>query len=61
MVVPTLREISSSCGLSVKFPLQQLGQYLAELADKQVSVEAAYEVQRVGKRNAVKKVDLHPL
>lgn len=58
MVVPTLREISSSCGLSVKFLPDKLEQYASELKNRQVIIESAYRVQRNGHRNTIEKLDL---
>jgi hypothetical protein len=58
MIIPTLREISSSCGLSVKFLPDKLEKYASELKDKQVNIESAYRVQRSGQRNTIEKLDL---
>lgn len=58
MVIPTLREISSSCGLSVKFLPDKLEKYASELKDQQVTIESVYRVQRSGHRNTVEKLDL---
>jgi len=58
MVVPTLREISSSCGLAVKFLPDKLERYADELKNKHVTIDAAYRVQRNGHRNLIEKLDL---
>lgn len=59
MVIPTLREISSSCGLSVKFMPDKLEEYASQLINNQVTIEAAYQVRREGTRNKVKQVSFH--
>lgn len=58
MMIPTLREISSSCGLSVKFLPDQLDKYSFELKKGQVPVDSVYRVQKHGHRNTVEKLDL---
>lgn len=56
MVIPTLREISSSCGLAVKFLPDKFDLYASELADNQVAVESAYRVKKNGNRNLVEEI-----
>ena len=58
MMIPTLREISSSCGLSVKFLPEQLEEYASELEKGQVPIESVYRVQKNGHRNTVEELDL---
>ncbi|WP_054695652.1 DUF3343 domain-containing protein [Syntrophomonas palmitatica] len=53
VVVPTLREISSSCGLSVKLPCENREDYLNILNTKGVKVDRIYDVKKVGKKNQV--------
>ncbi|MGR6835844.1 DUF3343 domain-containing protein [Syntrophomonas erecta] len=59
MVIPTLREISSSCGLSVKLRPEHLAQYAYDLSSHNVVIEGVYEVEKVGHKNHVQKIDLH--
>lgn len=58
MVVPTLREISSSCGLAVKFLPDNLEKYASELKNQKVTIESAYRVQKSGHRNTIEKLEL---
>ena len=58
IMIPTLREISSSCGLSIKFLPEQLDEYAAELEKGQVPIESVYNVQKIGQRNSVEKLEL---
>lgn len=58
MMIPTLREISSSCGLSVKLLPNQLDNYASELKKAQVPIESVYRVQKNGHRNTVEELDL---
>jgi hypothetical protein len=58
MMIPTLREISSSCGLSVKFLPEQLEEYASELEKGQVPIESVYRVKKNGQRNTVEELDL---
>ncbi|NLB52432.1 MAG: DUF3343 domain-containing protein [Syntrophomonadaceae bacterium] len=54
LLMPTLREISSSCGLSLKFRPENLNDYYQELLDRNVSMDGVYEVEINGRKNMVK-------
>ncbi len=56
IIMPTLREISSSCGLSIKMYPDTRESLEQVLADRAVPVEAIYQVKREGKVNRVIKV-----
>ena len=58
LVIPTLREISTSCGLSVKLSPDNLDRYFADLMNNRVSVEGIYQVEKEGKKNRIKKLEL---
>ena len=58
LVIPTLREISTSCGLSVKFSPDNLDRYFSDLINNRVVVEGIYQVEKEGKKNRVKKLEL---
>lgn len=55
IIVPTLREISSSCGLSVKTPPDLVNDINVRLEEEQVPVDAIYYVKKQGTRNQVTK------
>lgn len=57
IVIPTLREISASCGLSVKFELENGSQYYEHLLENQVQIDGIYQVEKVGKGYQIKKLD----
>lgn len=57
MVIPTLREISASCGLSIKFYLNDWIRYYEILQSEKVSIEGIYEVEKVKGRHLVKKLN----
>lgn len=58
LVIPTLREISTSCGLSVKLSPENLNRYFNNLAENRVTVVGVYQVEKEGKKNRIKKLDL---
>lgn len=55
LLVPTLREISASCGLSIKLRTESLEDYCQDLKDKNVEMDGIYEIQLKGKGISVKK------
>lgn len=57
IIMPTLREISSSCGLSVKMRPENMEAVLGLLAGQGVAVEAMFHVIRRNKHNEVIKLD----
>jgi len=58
LVIPTLREISTSCGLSVKLSPDNLNRYFQDLVENRVAVEGVYRIAKEGKKNLVTKIDL---
>lgn len=56
IMIPTLREISSSCGLSIKIAPEYLEEYRAVLHDNNVTVEQIYHVQNNDGKNLIVKV-----
>jgi hypothetical protein len=57
LLIPTLREISASCGLSVRLAPENLKQYFHELVENGVSVEGVYHVEKEGKQNQIQKIE----
>ncbi|NLF46350.1 MAG: DUF3343 domain-containing protein [Syntrophomonadaceae bacterium] len=57
MVVPTLREISSSCGLSLKFRPQLLPAIYGDLLADQIPMDGIYSVEMQGRKNQVRKIE----
>lgn len=58
MVIPTLREISSSCGLSVKLRPENVEAGLDILIAGGVGIDGVYHVKREGKQNHVSRIEL---
>lgn len=57
IIMPTLREISSSCGLSVKVHPEHQADTNRILSEKGVPIEAVYHVHRQNKINEVTKLE----
>lgn len=58
LIVPTLREISSSCGLSVKLSLENMEKYYKDLIDNKIPVEGVFKVEKEGKKNNISKIEI---
>lgn len=57
VMIPTLREISSSCGLSVKIAPDMRDEYRRVLQENNVTVEEIYQVEKQGSQNLIQKVE----
>ncbi|MBO8158349.1 DUF3343 domain-containing protein [Thermosyntropha sp.] len=57
LVVPTLREISSSCGLSVKVSPENMEKYYHNLVENKVPVEGVFKVEKEGKKNNITRIE----
>lgn len=57
LLTPTLREISSSCGLSLKFKPEMLELIYRELLKNNVAVDEIYAVETINKKNIVTKIE----
>ncbi|WP_061214749.1 DUF3343 domain-containing protein [Syntrophomonas wolfei] len=58
LVIPTLREISTSCGLSIKIAPTNLPDYYNYLSSKKVHIEGTYQVAKEGKKNRVEQIQV---
>ncbi|MGI5880375.1 MAG: DUF3343 domain-containing protein [Syntrophomonadaceae bacterium] len=58
IIMPTLREISSSCGLSVKLASENHSNYYQYLIDHNVDIDGAYNVEKQSKKNLITKARL---
>ncbi|SHH00318.1 Protein of unknown function [Thermosyntropha lipolytica DSM 11003] len=58
LIVPTLREISSSCGLSVKLSWENIEKYYNDLLENKVPVEGVFRVEKEGKKNNITKIEM---
>lgn len=56
LMMPTLRDISTSCGLAVKMAEQDMDLYYQSLLDHQVQVEGAYRVKTIAGKTSVERV-----
>lgn len=58
LVIPTLREISTSCGLSVKLSPDNLKNYIENLINNHVNIEGIYQVTKKDKKILITKINL---
>lgn len=56
VMIPTLREISSSCGLSIKIAPEYLDEYFQVLKNSNIAVEELYQVQKQDGKNIISKM-----
>ncbi len=57
IMIPTLREISSSCGLSIKIAPHNLEEYQAVLQSSNVTVEEIYHVNKIEGKHVIDKLE----
>lgn len=57
-VIPTLREISTSCGLSIKVRPNNYEAINQILSTHKVPIEAVYKVEKQGKKHLIEKLVL---
>ncbi|MDD3269884.1 MAG: DUF3343 domain-containing protein [Syntrophomonadaceae bacterium] len=58
LVMPTLREISTSCGLAVKIAPENFKDYYNMLIQGKVSIDGVFEVEKEGRKNHINKMDI---
>jgi hypothetical protein len=56
IIMPTLREISASCGLSIKIYPENVEPYYNMLTNQNVAVQGVYHVQKINRKNNVNKI-----
>lgn len=59
VVIPTLREISTSCGLSIKVSLEKCDETNQLLIANQVPIDSIYKVEKQGRKNVVEELVLN--
>jgi len=56
IIMPTLREITASCGLSVKMDNKNWRRYAQILKEHQIIVDKIYSVQKMDQDNQIKEL-----
>lgn len=59
VLIPTLREISASCGLSIKFHLEDQKELSRIFIAEQLYYEGLYQVEKRDGRNMVQKLSIN--
>ncbi|MEQ8174434.1 MAG: DUF3343 domain-containing protein [Syntrophomonadaceae bacterium] len=59
ILIPTLREISASCGLSIKFRLEDQAQLDQIFTNEQLHYDGLYHVEKENGRNLVQKLTIN--
>lgn len=54
--IPTPREITSSCGLSIKFDLSLLDTVKSIMEDSKLSIKGIYKVYKEGNKKTAQKI-----
>ena len=57
--IPTPREISSECGISIKFNLKDLKTILRMIDKKNLKIDGYYEITKMNNIKSVKEIDLN--
>lgn len=58
ITIPTLREISASCGLSIKMYHENMDTYYSSLQEQNILVDAVYHVIKKGNKLDLQKIDV---
>jgi hypothetical protein len=56
IIMPTLREISASCGLSIKIFPENVKPYSDILANHSVAAQGIYHVEKINRKNNIEKI-----
>jgi hypothetical protein len=59
IIIPTLREISASCGLSIKFRLEDQAELSQIFTAEQLHYDGLYQVEKKNGRNLVQKIPVN--
>lgn len=54
--IPTPREISSECGLCIKFELIDLDEILKKISQEKLTISGVYRVEKIGRKKIVEEV-----
>ncbi len=57
LLIPTLREISSSCGLSLKLISDNANEYYNAIIESKINIDGIYEVSKIAGKVTVNKVE----
>lgn len=55
-VIPTPREITHSCGLSIRFKAHDLENIRRKMQDAHISIKGIYEIQKINDKKVVKEI-----
>jgi len=55
--IPTPREITASCGLSIKFSMEDIKTIEEIIKAQDLSIEGIYEIEKIGFKKSAKKID----
>ncbi|MBU5678200.1 DUF3343 domain-containing protein [Alkaliphilus sp. MSJ-5] len=55
-VIPTPREITHSCGLSIRFTVDALVEMKREMEDAHIAIKGIYEIQKIDNEKIIKQI-----
>lgn len=55
--IPTPREITASCGLSIRFNEKLLGDIKKDIEENKIKIKGIYEIKKINNEKRVKKVN----
>lgn len=56
--IPTPREITASCGLSIRFDINDIDKVKEIIAERELAIEGIYEITKENFKKTAKKIDL---
>lgn len=55
-IIPTPREITHSCGLSVRFTVDTLMEMKKVMEDAHIAIKGIYEIQKIANEKIIKEI-----
>jgi len=55
-VIPTPREITHSCGLSIRFTVETLEDIKRQIEDAHIAIKGIYEIQKIANEKIVNQI-----
>lgn len=55
--IPTPREITASCGLSIMFNEKQLGYIKKDIEENHLQIKGIYEIKKLNNEKKIKKIN----
>lgn len=55
--IPTPREITSSCGLSIRFDLDDMDKVKKAMVENELAIKGLYKLSKINSKNHIEKIN----